>query len=314
MNESSIKHEPHEHCNLGPWWTLPLRGLRRGKKSSSCHELFHVLPICNAPIITYNFDTHYFQDGSSILKGAKQTASTSDYNEQQVDPSQLRGTSSLGGRSCQIGAVPCKTWQYCKVNDGYCETDGMYGVCTRMPDLSFCVYGEDPEVCGCDGVTYLCRMEAERAGVNVVSEGACPSISTAIVNSGSPNQRALDVSGGANSHCQAVTNIELYQQNGQDWQQWIFNDDGSIESVFCPGMVLNIEYGGSNGCAAGSNVILYPKSDVAWEQWYRGPNGMIYSSYCSGMVIEIEGGDDSNGANIQIGYDQGAWYQTWKWE
>lgn len=252
----------------------------------------------------------YAEDGSSILKGARQSTSTSDH---EVD-AKLRGTSGLSARSCKIGRVPCKTWQYCKVADGYCSTDGMYGKCARTPDLSYCLDGEDPPVCGCDGQTYICRMEAERMGVNVAFEGSCGPSSTTIVNSGSPNQRALDVSGGANSYCQPGTNINLYQQNGEDWQQWIFNDDGSIESVQCPGMVLNIENGSYSGCAASTNIILYPKSGVAWEQWYRGPNGMIYSSYCSGMVIEIEGGDDFNGANIQIGHDQEDWYQTWRWD
>ena len=209
---------------------------------------------------------------------------------------------------CAIGKIPCKRGQYCKIWDGMCATTGAEGTCEDTPDFSACVGGEDQPVCGCDGETYLCRSEAERAGANVLHEGACE---TAIVNSGSPTARAIDIFGGANAGCAATTNIDVYNQNGQDWQQWKFNADGTIESVHCPGNVLNIEYG---SCTDGANISLYPKEGVAWEQWFL-ESGMIVSKHCPSMVIEVDapnGVDQGNGANIKLGAMSGGWNQMWK--
>mmetsp|Transcript_14415 Transcript_14415/g.33132 ORF Transcript_14415/g.33132 Transcript_14415/m.33132 type:complete len:341 (+) Transcript_14415:340-1362(+) len=209
---------------------------------------------------------------------------------------------------CAIGEIPCRRGQYCKVWDGMCATAGVEGTCEDMPDLSACFHGKDQPVCGCDGETYICRSEAERAGVNVLHEGACE---TAIVNSGSPTARAIDIFGGANAGCAASTNIDVYDQNGQDWQQWKFNADGTIESVHCPGNVLNIEYG---SCTNGANIILYRKEGVAWEQWFL-ESGMIVSKHCPSMVIEIDapsGVDQGNGANVKLGAVSGGWNQMWK--
>ena len=206
---------------------------------------------------------------------------------------------------CKVNETPCLRGQYCKVWDGICATTGADGICTDKPSITVCDVGEDKPVCGCDNVSYICRDEAARAGANVSHEGAC---GFAIVNSHSPAGRALDIVGGANSRCAPGTNIDLYEQNGEDWQQWKLNTDGSIESVFCPGMVLNIEGGANGDCAAGTNIILWPKSDVAWERWHYA-NGNINSVYCRGMVIELEG--DQNGANIQLGKADNGRDQKW---
>ena len=206
---------------------------------------------------------------------------------------------------CKVNQTPCLRGQYCKVWDGICATTGADGICTDKPSITVCDVGEDKPVCGCDNVSYICRDEAARAGANVSHEGAC---GFAIVNSHSPAARALDIVGGANSDCAPGTNIDLYEQNGEDWQQWKLNTDGSIESVFCPGMVLNIDGGANSGCAAGTNIILWPKSDVAWERWHYA-NGNINSVYCRGMVIELEG--DQNGENIQLGKADNGWDQKW---
>jgi hypothetical protein len=63
----------------------------------------------------------------------------------------------------------CGSDQFCKRSGDVCADDSP-GVCTDV--LSPCPTVIIP-VCGCDGVTYNNACEANAAGVNVASEGAC---------------------------------------------------------------------------------------------------------------------------------------------
>lgn len=58
---------------------------------------------------------------------------------------------------------------YCEKKDGDCD-----GVGSPAAKPEICPDIREP-VCGCDGVTYGSRCEAAAAGVNIESDGACPS-------------------------------------------------------------------------------------------------------------------------------------------
>jgi hypothetical protein len=69
-----------------------------------------------------------------------------------------------------IAGIECEDpGQFCRLDDGECCCD-FEGVCTDIPDA--CPAVVEP-VCGCDGVTYSNRCEAERASVSVAHACAC---------------------------------------------------------------------------------------------------------------------------------------------
>jgi len=191
------------------------------------------------------------------------------------------------------------------------------GVCKKKPSLSVCFDGEDPQVCGCDGETYACHQEAYRLGINVDYVGSCTqSPGRYIVNAASPNKRAITIANGGGS-CAPGTNIQLFHQVNGDHQKWIYHyDTGVIESVACPGMVLNIDGGSNSNCADETNIILWHESGVKWEKWMYSPKGKIISMYCEDKVLDIFNGSDDDGANIQLFHDTGdnSWNQKWNFE
>jgi len=226
--------------------------------------------------------------------------------------------------------TPCPSNKFCKGSDGSCfasaavESPNVFvdesppiiqGACKRKPSFSACVDGEDPEVCGCDGNTYICRDEAYRNGVNVDYVGSCESSDGRyIVNSGSPNRRVITLN---RASCAPGTNVQLFHQLNQDHQKWIYNyETNVIESVACPGMVLNIDGGSNSNCADETNIILWYEEGVQWEKWMYSPDGKLISMYCDNAVMDIFNGSDSNGANVQLYHDTGSdsWNQKWSFE
>lgn len=84
------------------------------------------------------------------------------------------GLADAGG-SPDSGIESCDVYHPCAA-DQYCEF-GLYNVCGSagpgvcQPRPTSCGYGS--EVCGCDGQTYSSECDAQMAGTDVASQGAC---------------------------------------------------------------------------------------------------------------------------------------------
>lgn len=76
------------------------------------------------------------------------------------------GDSICGG----IAGFVCDEGEMCKFDLGTCGASDQSGVCIEIPEACTTVVDE---VCGCDEVTYSNECEAERAGISVLSRGAC---------------------------------------------------------------------------------------------------------------------------------------------
>ncbi len=61
---------------------------------------------------------------------------------------------------------------YCHYADGVCGFGNVAGTCDAVPDD--CSTATPGAVCGCDNQTYGSRCDAQKAGVSVLSTGACP--------------------------------------------------------------------------------------------------------------------------------------------
>jgi hypothetical protein len=118
--------------------------------------------------------------------------------------------------------------------------------------------------------------------------------------------KLLSISGGA---CLPGTDIVLWQNNGNDFQKWFFKDDGSLESVHCHGMVMDIE---GSSCA-GKFVKIYNKINSTSQVWSMEADGILRSIECNrGKALDIRHGNTTNGAQIIVYSEHGGWNQRWE--
>lgn len=87
-----------------------------------------------------------------------------------VEP-EPRAIAAAGEMCGGIAGIACGEVLYCQYPEGTCGAADQSGACQDVPDI--CTTEVNP-VCGCDDTTYSNACEAARAGVSVVSAGACP--------------------------------------------------------------------------------------------------------------------------------------------
>lgn len=135
--------EPEETCgaadHLGTCVALP----------EACIEIF--APVCGCDNETY---------GNSCFAAA---AGVSVAAEGECIPA---------GQACGgLAGLQCGQGEFCDFAPGaMCGAADQLGTCTPNPEI--CATVIDP-VCGCDGETHNNACEANRAGISVVSVGAC---------------------------------------------------------------------------------------------------------------------------------------------
>ena len=83
------------------------------------------------------------------------------------------GTVATGGTCGTIAGLVCASASdYCAMPAGSCRIADNAGTCTVKPQVIPAIF--DP-VCGCDSMTYSNDSAAAAAGINVLSQGSCPS-------------------------------------------------------------------------------------------------------------------------------------------
>jgi hypothetical protein len=111
----------------------------------------------------------------------------------------------------------------------------------------------------------------------------------------------------ANGICDEGTDIIPLQNKGEDWQKWWLNHDRTIESVHCPGMVIDLE---GSQCGYSVSVVLSPKDSCSNSQaWRIRDDGVIVNSKCDTMAIDI-----AYGSRIITWSIHGDYNQLWAME
>jgi len=75
-----------------------------------------------------------------------------------------------GGQCGGLLGLTCADGEWCDYDGASCGAADQLGTCTPRPEACIEIYSP---VCGCDGSTYGNECEANAAGVDVASEGAC---------------------------------------------------------------------------------------------------------------------------------------------
>eukprot|EP00804_Cyclotella_cryptica_P007729 CCRYP_001349-RA/>CCRYP_001349-RA protein AED:0.03 eAED:0.03 QI:702/0.83/0.76/1/0.83/0.84/13/138/1465 len=118
--------------------------------------------------------------------------------------------------------------------------------------------------------------------------------------------KILSINGGT---CLPGTDIVLWKNNGDEYQKWLVKGDGSLESVHCHGMVMDIE---GSSCA-GKFVKIYNKTNTASQAWDMKADGILRSLECNaGKALDIRHGNTTNGAEIIVYSEHGGWNQRWE--
>jgi hypothetical protein len=127
--------------------------------------------------------------------------------------------------------------------------------------------------------------------------------------------------------CSNGNAVELQQNDRLAWQQWFRNQDNTIESVHCPGMVIDIERNGygsgllrqleADGSSCDQGLLITISAKIKGrdsQMWKLNEDGFVESMKCSNMGIDIRGFGENIGAHIHLWTATGAWNQAWSIE
>lgn len=113
--------------------------------------------------------------------------------------------------------------------------------------------------------------------------------------------RCLDVAGRVNAN---GTNVQIFDCNGTDAQDWAFLPNGSIRNIM--GRCLDIA-GAVN--ANGANVQIWDCNNTAAQIWTYSADGVIRNTL--GRCLDVAGASNANHANVQIWDCNGTIAQRW---
>ena len=118
--------------------------------------------------------------------------------------------------------------------------------------------------------------------------------------------------------CEEGNTIETGIADGSYYQQFIYNEEtGSVESVGCPGMALDLINGDDSVCENGLLLVIARKIlNGNKSQTFTYGNGIIESMMCPGFVVDIHGFGTAEGVKIYLWrfeWDSPSqWNQLWQ--
>lgn len=125
--------------------------------------------------------------------------------------------------------------------------------------------------------------------------------------------KSLDVAGAVKAN---GTNVQLYQNNGNNAQIWYLKylDNGyySITTAMNPAVSLDVAGAGMQN---GTNIQIYKNNGSNSQQWLLKDVGNGYVSIISkqnGLYLDVYGAYKNNGTNIQLYQGNGNNAQKWK--
>lgn len=109
--------------------------------------------------------------------------------------------------------------------------------------------------------------------------------------------------------CTSEQNLVIWPNSSLPWQQWMFNHDKSIESVFCPRMVIGTR---GSSCSAGTDVVLSNKTrSLVSQTWVLQSDKTILVTSCNSN-IDIYAGSSSDGTKVVLWNPTTGWNQKWE--
>ena len=118
--------------------------------------------------------------------------------------------------------------------------------------------------------------------------------------------------------CEEGNTVETGAANGSYYQQFLYNNEtGSVESVGCPGMALDLIAGDDSVCDNGLLLVIARKEPSGKKsQAFTYNNGIIENLLCPGFVVDIHGFGTSEGVKIYLWtfeWDSPSqWNQLWQ--
>ncbi|KAL3800639.1 hypothetical protein HJC23_006101 [Cyclotella cryptica] len=110
--------------------------------------------------------------------------------------------------------------------------------------------------------------------------------------------------------CDSGTPLIIDLNQTDAWQKWVINQDNTIESLHCPGMVVDIQ---GSGCPNGAMIVIAPKVDSLDRQvWTRREDGVIWNANCNTQALDINTGVATPGQGIILWGIHGGLNQRWE--
>jgi hypothetical protein len=144
-------------CDEGSFCEFPIGVCPGGETPGLCQDIPIICPLIYAPVCGCDGVTY-----ENACLAASAEISIAHNGECDGGPIELCG--GFAGLECS------NPDDFCLLPDGSCNVADEHGTCLTLPDE--CPENFQP-VCGCDGVTYGNRCEANSAGVQVDHVGSC---------------------------------------------------------------------------------------------------------------------------------------------